>query len=93
MQILADVAAQMGVAFPWTTAAAVRAEVARLLAGRPAYAGVADIAFARPVAARTWLQTSNPSERWKWDHAFQDNPPVKTNPEIVRAELVEIFKK
>jgi NADH-quinone oxidoreductase subunit G len=92
-QILADVAAQMGVAFPWTTAAAVRAEVARLLAGRPAYAGVADIAFARPVAARTWLQTSNPSERWKWDHAFQDNPPVKTNPEIVRAELVEIFKK
>ena len=27
--------------------------------------------------ARTWLQASNPSERWKWDFMFQDLPPVK----------------
>jgi hypothetical protein len=33
--------------------------------------------FSRPVAARTWLQMSNPSERWKWDFLFQDLPPVK----------------
>jgi hypothetical protein len=33
--------------------------------------------FSRPVAARTWLQASNPSERWKWDFLFQDLPPVK----------------
>ena len=25
----------------------------------------------------TWLQASNPSERWKWDFMFQDLPPVK----------------
>ena len=28
---------------------------------------LAELAFGRPVAARTWLQASNPSERWKWD--------------------------
>ena len=33
--------------------------------------------FNRPVSARTWLQASNPSERWKWDFLFQDLPPVK----------------
>ena len=33
--------------------------------------------FARPVSARHWLQSSNPSERWKWDFMFQDLPPVK----------------
>ena len=24
-----------------------------------------------------WLQSSNPSERWKWDFMYQDLPPVK----------------
>ncbi len=33
--------------------------------------------FSRPVSVRTWLQMSNPSERWKWDFLFQDLPPVK----------------
>jgi hypothetical protein len=33
--------------------------------------------FVAPVAARHWLQASNPSERWKWDFLFQDLPPVK----------------
>ncbi len=32
---------------------------------------------AGPVPAPTWLETSNPSERWKWDVLFQDLPPVK----------------
>ena len=36
---------------------------------------------------RTWLQASNPSERWKWDHMFQDLPPVKGMPLIVRGDL------
>ena len=35
------------------------------------------LAFARPVSAKHWLQASNPSERWKWDFMFQDLPPVK----------------
>jgi hypothetical protein len=29
------------------------------------------------VSQRSWLQTSNPSERWKWDFMFQDLPPIK----------------
>ena len=32
-----------------------------------------------PVRCRheSWLQASNPSERWKWDFLYQDLPPVK----------------
>ena len=41
------------------------------------FAGIATLAFARPMSARHWLQASNPSERWKWDFMFQDLPPVK----------------
>ena len=40
-------------------------------------AGLTALAFAHPVPARTWLQSSNPSERWKWDFMYQDLPPVK----------------
>jgi hypothetical protein len=42
-----------------------------------AYGALQAMSFARPVAARTWLQASNPSERWKWDFLFQDLPPIK----------------
>ena len=42
-----------------------------------AYAQTANFTFARPMSARSWLQASNPSERWKWDVMFQDLPPVK----------------
>jgi hypothetical protein len=33
--------------------------------------------FSRPMSAKSWLQASNPSERWKWDFMFQDLPPIK----------------
>jgi hypothetical protein len=36
-----------------------------------------DVSFARAMPARSWLQASNPSERWKWDFMYQDLPPVK----------------
>ena len=51
--------------------------LAAAMAANPTYANLATITFARPVSARTWLQASNPSERWKWDFMFQDLPPVK----------------
>ncbi len=54
-----------------------RANSRRRSAGHERYAGLANLAFARPVNAKTWLQASNPSERWKWDFMFQDLPPVK----------------
>ena len=54
-----------------------RAEMAEALGHLDAYAALPGLMFGRPVAARTWLQGSNPSERWKWDRLFQDLPPVK----------------
>jgi NADH-quinone oxidoreductase subunit G len=54
-----------------------RTDIATLLVHLEAYRALSMMNFARPVAARTWLQASNPSERWKWDFLFQDLPPVK----------------
>ena len=54
-----------------------RTEIAAELIHLQAYGALQQMFFSRPVALRTWLQMSNPSERWKWDHLFQDNPPVK----------------
>ncbi len=47
------------------------------MTGNQAYANLSTLSFAKAVAARHWLQASNPSERWKWDFMFQDLPPVK----------------
>ena len=41
------------------------------------YSSADQLTFTRPVTASTWLQSSNPSERWKWDFMYQDLPPVK----------------
>ncbi len=76
-QILANLAVALGLELPYSSAASIRADIEAALAGREAYAGLGGATFARPVPARTWLQASNPSERWKWDFMFQDLPPVK----------------
>jgi NADH-quinone oxidoreductase subunit G len=76
-QIFVNLGLALGKPMEYTSSAHVRADVAAGMASNPAYADVATLAFARPVAAKTWLQASNPSERWKWDVMFQDLPPVK----------------
>jgi NADH-quinone oxidoreductase subunit G len=76
-QVFVNVGLALGVPMTYTSSAAVRGELAGALSGNERYAGLADLAFARPVSAKTWLQASNPSERWKWDFMFQDLPPVK----------------
>jgi NADH-quinone oxidoreductase subunit G len=76
-QALVAIAAALGVPVGYTNADQVRVDVGRALAGHPAYAGIGQLSFTRPVSARTWLQGSNPSERWKWDFLFRDVPPVK----------------
>ena len=76
-QVLVNLGRALGVQLTYASSAAVRGDLVGALAGNPRYAGLANLAFARPVAARTWLQASNPSERWKWDFMFQDLPPVK----------------
>jgi predicted molibdopterin-dependent oxidoreductase YjgC len=76
-QVFVNVGYALRIPLTYQTSAMVRAELAAALAGNERYAGLASLAFARPVTARTWLQSSNPSERWKWDLMFQDLPPVK----------------
>jgi NADH-quinone oxidoreductase subunit G len=76
-QILVNIGVALGVPFDYTSAAHVRADIARRYAGQPGLAGIATLAFGRPIEARHWLDSSNPSERWKWDFMFQDLPPVK----------------
>jgi NADH-quinone oxidoreductase subunit G len=71
--------AKLGVLFDVAigTPERARTDIATLLVHLQAYGALQMMSFARPVAARTWLQASNPSERWKWDFLFQDLPPVK----------------
>jgi NADH-quinone oxidoreductase subunit G len=76
-RILVDVGVALGAPLTYTSSQEVRADIAAALAGNDRYAGLTSLAFNRPVAARNWLQASNPSERWKWDFMFQDLPPVK----------------
>jgi len=76
-QILVDVGVALGVGLTYSDAARLRADIADAMPGRPGYADLSRLVFARPQAAATWLQTSNPAERWKWDTLFKDLPPVK----------------
>jgi NADH-quinone oxidoreductase subunit G len=76
-QILVSLSAALGLPFDYASSSAVRADMATRLAGIELFAGIANLAFARPMSARHWLQASNPSERWKWDFMFQDLPPIK----------------
>ncbi len=94
-QILAKLGVVFGTAVGYLSAAALREAMATALAHLPNYAGLRDIAFSRPVSARNWMQTSNPSERWKWDFMFQDLPPVKFGEDfgpLPRAEVIPLRK-
>jgi NADH-quinone oxidoreductase subunit G len=75
-KILTNIAALLGLPLPYRSSADVRRAIAAAVPSGD-YAGADSTVFARPVSARSWLQTSNPSERWKWDFLFQDLPPVK----------------
>src|SRR5205807_840131 len=59
-QILVNLGVALGVSFDDTSAAHVRAEIARRHAGAPGLAGIATLAFGRPLEARNWLEASNP---------------------------------
>jgi NADH-quinone oxidoreductase subunit G len=76
-QILVTLASELGLAFDYSSATQVRADIAARHADRPELAGISELAFAGVVTARHWLEASNPSERWKWDVMFQDLPPIK----------------
>ena len=73
-QILVELSRALGVPFSYQTAGDVRADIA---ASHAPLQGLKTLAFNKPLEARSWLQASNPSERWKWDFMYQDLPPVK----------------
>jgi NADH-quinone oxidoreductase subunit G len=75
-QVLVNVGRSLGLTLPYESSNDVRRAIAAAMPGS-AYAEAERIVFTRPIPARNWLQTSNPSERWKWDFLFQDLPPVK----------------
>ena len=75
-RILADVASSLGVVLSYADAADVRRALAAAMPDS-GYGNADRIAFEGPVKASNWLQSSNPSERWKWDFMFQDLPPLK----------------
>jgi NADH-quinone oxidoreductase subunit G len=92
-QILMQLAPLFGQTTTYASAAAVREAIARELAHVPGYAALPSFVFSRPVPARTWLQASNPSERWKWDFMFQDQLPVKFGEEfgpLPRADVIPL---
>ena len=76
-QVFVNLGLALGASVSYTDSGQIRSELAAAMAGNEAYAALSSLEFARAVPARTWLQASNPSERWKWDFMFQDLPPVK----------------
>ncbi|MEI6669512.1 MAG: molybdopterin-dependent oxidoreductase [Acidobacteriota bacterium] len=88
-QVLVQVAEALGVSAPFSDSASVRTAIADTMAGVQAVAGIAQVVFTGPQTAQQWLHTSNPSERWKWDHLFHDEAPAKGEPHVVRADLVK----
>ena len=76
-RILVNLGAALGVGFDYASAAPIRADIAARFSAVPGFEEIATMTFGRKVTANHWLQSSNPSERWKWDFMFQDLPPVK----------------
>ena len=75
-EILVNLGRSLGLTLEFGSAGEVRLALAAAMPGTP-YADADPLVFTRPVPARSWLQASNPSERWKWDFLYQDLPPVK----------------
>jgi len=90
-RILARVMGVLGMPVTFSSALAIREKLADTRI--PGYEALAAMTFPRPVPQRSWLQTSNPSERWKWDFMFQDLPPIKFGVEfgpMPRADVIPL---
>ncbi|AMY12908.1 NADH-quinone oxidoreductase subunit 3 [Luteitalea pratensis] len=75
--IVLKVAKATGYDLGYASGAAVRHAIAETLPDEPGLAGIGSATFGEARAATHWLQSSNASERVKWDTLFQDLPPVK----------------
>jgi NADH-quinone oxidoreductase subunit G len=74
---LLKLAEAAGAGLKMRTPAEVRKDIAATVGAEAGLAGIDTVTFAAPVAAKHWLQSSNPMERGKWDVLFNDLPPVK----------------
>ncbi len=75
--VVLKVARAAGHDLGFASGADVRAAIAAVLPDEPGLKGIAEATFGEARAAKHWLQSSNASERVKWDTLFQDLPPVK----------------
>jgi NADH-quinone oxidoreductase subunit G len=89
-QILAALARALGVPVAYRDAGEIRRAIADALGDHPAYRALPALRFGTPTPVRTWLQASNPSERWKWDVFFQDRPPLKWAGEPAPPRCLEV---
>jgi hypothetical protein len=89
--ILLRLAKVCGAGLTFTSAADVRADLAATLGTEPGIEGIEALAFARPSTARHWLQASNPMERMKWDHMFNDLPPIKFTDTLERRPVGKVI--
>jgi predicted molibdopterin-dependent oxidoreductase YjgC len=78
-EILVNLAAALGVPFAYQNAGDIRRDIVARFPDVTDLRALATMTFNTPLEARSWLQASNPSERWKWDFMYQDLPPVKGN--------------
>ena len=75
--ILVKLGAALGLTLNYADDQDIRADIAGRYGDTRGLQGLSTLAFGQKMPARTWLQSSNPSERWKWDFMYQDLPPVK----------------
>ncbi len=78
-QVLVNLAVALGVPFSYTTSGQIRSDIA---ASTDGLRDLPSLGFGQPMSASTWLDASNPSERWKWEVIYQDLPPVKGSVEL-----------
>ncbi len=75
--IVLRVAKATGYDLGYATGNDVRSAIAEVLPNEAGLEGIGAATFGQARAAKHWLQSSNASERVKWDALFQDLPPVK----------------
>ncbi|MBL8143255.1 MAG: (2Fe-2S)-binding protein [Acidobacteria bacterium] len=76
-QILSDLAIAMQVPLGYESLRQVRDAIVATVPDSPAFARLAELEYLKPQKASTWLESSNASERVKWDAMFLDLPPFK----------------
>ncbi|MEQ1909046.1 MAG: molybdopterin-dependent oxidoreductase [Vicinamibacterales bacterium] len=81
-QVIVNLAAALGVKFDYTSSAQVREDISARFSAVDALQGVSGLSFSRPMSASSWLEASNPSERWKWEFLYQDLPPLKGSVDV-----------